>query len=62
MTTKLLYEYSVVGDDKYSYVVAFEQDYHPRVRIKEVKRLMRVKLVKELLKQGIVVDKIEELC
>lgn len=62
MITKLLYEYSVVGDDEYSYVVAFEQDYHPRVSIKEVKRLMRVKLVKELLKQGIVVDKIEELC
>ena len=62
MITKLLYEYSVVGDDEYSYVVAFEQDYHPKVSMNWVKKWMRTKLIKELLKQGIVVDKIEELC
>ena len=62
MITKFLYEYSVVGDDKYSYVVAFEQDYHPKVSMQWAKKWMRSKLVKELLKQGIIVDKIEELC
>lgn len=62
MTTKLLYEYSIVGDDEYSYVVAFEQDYHPKVSLKWAKMWMGAKVVKELLKQGIVVDKIEELC
>lgn len=62
MITKLLYKYSVVGDDEYSYVVAFEHNYHPKVNPKKIKKYMRVKFVSELLKQGIVVNRIEELC
>lgn len=62
MIVSTLYEYSVVNDDNYTYIASFEWDYHPNVCIKQSKEWMRTKFVKELLKQGIIVDKIKELC
>lgn len=62
MLTKVLYEFSVLEDNDYDYITSFEADYSPSIDAEWVRRWMRSKFVKELLNQGIVADKIEELC
>lgn len=62
MITKVLYEFSILEDDEYNYITSFEVDYSPSISANCVRKYMRSKFVKELLKQGIIVDKIKELC
>lgn len=62
MITKVLYEFSILEDNDYDYIASFEADYSPSKSTIWVKTLMRSRFVKELLKQGIIVDKIKELC
>lgn len=62
MITKVLYEFSILEDNDYDYITSFEADYSPSVGADWVRKWMRSKFVKELLKQGIIVDKIKELC
>lgn len=62
MITKVLYEFSVLEDNDYDYIASFETDYSPSIGAEWVRKWMRSKFVKELLKQGIIVDKIKELC
>ena len=62
MTIKVLYEYSVLGDDRYDYIESFEHDYHPSVSVNAAQKWMRPKFIDKLLKRGIIVDKIKELC
>ena len=62
MITKVLYEFSVLEDNDYDYIASFEADYSPSIGSNWVRKWMRSKFVKELLNQGIIVDKIEELC
>ena len=62
MTIKVLYEYSVLGDEKYDYIESFEHDYHPSVSVNMARKWMKSKFVDKLLKRGIIIDKIKELC
>lgn len=62
MIIKVLYEYSVLGDDEYDYIEAFECDYHPKVSVDMAREWMKSKFSKWLLNKGVIVNRIKELC
>ena len=58
MIVKILFEYNVVGDDKYTYIESFETDIHKCT----AKSCVRNRLRKSLLNRGIIIENIKELC
>lgn len=62
MIVRVLFEYDVVGDDKYTYIESFETDVHKSTRKSMVASCVRNRLRKSLLNRGIIVENIKELC
>ena len=62
MIVKILFEYDVVGDDKYTYIESFETDLHECTTKSMIASCARNRLRKSLLARGILIENIKELC
>ena len=63
MIVKILFEYDVVGDDKYTYIESFETSFRDNNILKcGAIQSARTRLIKSLLNRGIIVENIKELC
>lgn len=63
MIVKIWFEYDVVGDDKYTYIESFETSFYDNNILEcGVIRAYRTRLIKSLLKRGIIIQNIKELC
>lgn len=61
MIVRILVEYERVGDDEYVYVEWFERILSNKCDVIEAKDYTRHKVVRDLIKRGIVIKKIKEL-
>jgi hypothetical protein len=59
---KILFEYDVVGDDKYTYIESFETNIHECTTKSMRTSCARNRLRKSLLARGILIENIKELC
>lgn len=62
MIVKILFEYDVVGDDKYTYIESFETSFRDNITKRNAIEYARNRLLKSLLGRGIVIENIKELC
>ena len=59
---RVLAEYEVLGDDKYSYIEPFEYKYSEKLTMKMVKEYARRRICNELLQRGVLCNKLEVIC
>ena len=62
MIVKILFEYDVVGDDKYTYIESFETSFSDNITRRIAIGFARNRLLKSLLGRGILIENIKELC
>lgn len=61
MVVQMLVEYEVLGDDEYAYVEWFEQNVRETHLPAHLNMVTRQKVLRDLVKRGIVIKKIKEL-
>ena len=59
---RVLAEYEVLGDDKYSYIESFEYEYSDKLSAKMGKEYAKRRICNELLQRGVLCNKLEVLC
>ena len=60
MIVKILFEYNVVGDDKYTYIESFETDINEHIAKSMQTSCVRNRLRKSLLNRGIIIENIKD--